>query len=117
MISLGETRICLFNFVDRNQVGITLLFRVQRDPIPTRCDKRSQTFKHAPTLLKLTENCNRFTHEVIQKQLEDKGSDVFLIVVDINLSLAKTTDAACLWSTCFRRLPRNRGSAEKHKRS
>lgn len=61
----GSTGIGLFNFVDRNLVGITLLFGMQGDPIPARPDERSQTFKHAPTLLKLTTNCNRLAHKVI----------------------------------------------------
>ena len=51
----------LFNFVDRNLVGITLLFRMQCDPIPARSYKGSQTFKHEPTLLKILVKCNQFT--------------------------------------------------------
>jgi hypothetical protein len=60
----GDTRIPLFNFIDRNLIGITLLFRMQLDPIPALCQKHSQAFKHAPTLLKLTAKCNQLAHEV-----------------------------------------------------
>ena len=49
----------LFDFVDRNLVGITLLFRVQRDAKPARSHERTQTFKHSPTVLKPTGKCNQ----------------------------------------------------------
>jgi len=56
---VGNTRIGLFNVVDRNLVGITLLFGMQGDPIPARSQERSQMFMHAPTLLKPTAKCNQ----------------------------------------------------------
>ena len=45
-------RVGLLNFFNRNFVGVTFLFRVQRYTIPARRDKCTQTFEHAATLLK-----------------------------------------------------------------
>lgn len=60
---------------------------MQRDPIPSRCDKRSQTFKHEPTLLKLIAKCNRLARKAIQNGSKIRDRASFPIVAHINLYL------------------------------
>jgi|GEM_PF-5524829 hypothetical protein len=48
----------LLDFADGNLVRITFLFRVQSETVSARFDKRTQSLKHVPSLLKRVRKCN-----------------------------------------------------------